>query len=82
MQELVPLASGLFVGLISLLFSSTRIRAIVIVVLSVFGAILVGATNGELAVSWWFVAFDMCLIVGAAVVTIMLARLFVSVQMK
>jgi hypothetical protein len=64
MKELIPLFAGLLVGSGLALVRSTRLRAVLLPVLSVVVGAAASWVNGELQSQWWalFVSFDALLV--------------------
>ena len=78
MYEIIPLFSGVIIGVLLARFAprSTAVRAAVIAVAAVVIGVFAAWLSGELAESWAFALFDGAQVVVAAVLTIWLvARL-------
>ena len=70
MEELIPVAFGVVIGLAVQKVPGARLRAIVLVVLClVFGA-LASFINGELAVSMGFISVDTVLVFVGALIAV------------
>lgn len=72
MEEFIPVAAGVVVGLLAHRVGSTRVRAMVFVILSMAAGIFSSWITGELAVSWHFVAIDIGQVLGVGVLTLVL----------
>lgn len=71
MQEILPIASGIVLGVLAqrMRIASPAVRIAVLVVLSLALGFVASWVNGELALSWGFVSVDTALVLLAAVVT-------------
>ncbi len=69
MNELFPIAAGVFVGLLAFRIAQPRLRAAALVVLSVLFGFAASAVSGELVLSWGFLLIDIPLVFLAATAT-------------
>lgn len=62
MQEVVPIAAGLVIGLLVQRLRPAWLRSVVLIALCVVFGVFASYISGELAVSEMFITFDMMLV--------------------
>jgi hypothetical protein len=82
MEEVFPVLAGVAVGLVAHLAGSIRFRALLIGVFGVAFGACASWTSGELAVSWVYLLVDTAQVMGASVMTLFLARLWLRRQAR
>ena len=73
MDEVFPVVAGVVLGLASHWVVSPRIRASVLVILSLVLGTIASLISGELAISWGYVLIDVAQVLVAAFMTSVLA---------
>jgi hypothetical protein len=76
MDEVFPVLAGIALGLVSHLLESTRLKVILIGALGIAFGACASWISGELAMSWTYVLIDTAQVVGAAVATLLLVRVW------
>lgn len=80
MEEVFPVLAGVMVGLVAHLVGSIRLRAILVAVSSVAFGVCASWISGELLLSWVYLVIDAAQVVGAALMTMFLARAWLRRQ--
>jgi len=76
MDEVFPVLAGIALGLVSHVVESIRLRGILIAALGVAFGACASWISGELAMSWTYLLIDTAQVVGAAVATLILVRVW------
>jgi len=69
MEEIVPVLSGIVIGLLTHCLSPTALRAVCLGVLTAVAGVFASWVTGELAVSWLYVLVDVGQVLVAGVLT-------------
>ena len=73
MGEVFPVLAGIALGMVALRIMDLRLRAGLIVVMSVVFGVIATFISGEALISWAFVLIDIPLVLAAALCTIAIA---------
>ena len=80
MEEVVPVVSGIVVGLLTHRLSPAALRAVCLAVLSVAAGVFASWVTGELAVGWRYVLIDVAQVLVAGVLTSIAANRWLALS--
>jgi peptidoglycan/LPS O-acetylase OafA/YrhL len=72
MDEVFPFLGGIVLGLVSRSRTRTPLFVTGLAVIACCIAIVASYISGEVLVSWWYVAIDLCEVIAAAVIVALL----------
>jgi hypothetical protein len=76
MDEVFPVLAGVAVGLLSALVKSMSSKAILISLMGLVLGVSASWISGELSISWTYLVVDTVQVIGAAVMTALLVRIW------
>ena len=69
MEEVLPVLSGVAIGLLMHRLSPMALRAVLFAILTVAAGVFASWVSGELAVSWLYILVDIAQVLAAGVLT-------------
>ena len=80
MEEILPVLSGIVIGLLTHRLSPMTVRAALFAILTVAAGIFASWVSGELVVSWLYILVDVAQVLVAGVLTSIAATRWLAVQ--
>ena len=82
MEEVLPVLSGIAIGLLTFRLSPMALRAVLFAVLALAAGVFASWVSGELAVSWLYVLIDVGQVLVAGVLTGVAAARWLAVSRR
>lgn len=82
MEEVLPVLSGVVIGLLTFRLSPPALRGVLFAVLALASGVFAAWASGELAVGWLYVLIDVAQVVVAGVLTAIAAARWFAVSRR